>query len=243
MAIPTSSSLVSAVVDAFQLRNALKPGAGLSIKTLDRYFGGDRILPRHLRSVVKALVGGVLSVGALPPSASGALNLLSRASDSAPSAPLVEGLLDLLEFWDHFAGELRTAAAVVTDPAVAALPVARLAVIELAVRVGALQFLADRSAAEDLRAPSWATLPPRWMAGSTSRMLRVVLRWAGLRETAAIAKAIGVNEKTARGWLDDVAPARPVRDHLHLLADEVGDRRPDLERDSVLASRRPLCAR
>jgi tetratricopeptide (TPR) repeat protein len=212
---PLSGTVIATIIDAFDLRRWDKKSA-LSSRNARRYLGGVRVSHDAQTEVIGAFASSVLASKLFPP-------VLSLERMVPPDDPLrrpgqaVPPLVALTRFitiyaeqWDVVAGALRTKTAPVAFERIAYGACFRLVVIDLAVRLCALLWLA-RWAGDDL--------PLFWIEeGGAAKWLRGLLDGCTPKLTRdGLAMATKVHIRTVDGWLD--ADARPEDENIEDIAE------------------------
>jgi len=121
---PTSGVLLGVLVDTLSLRQTKR----LKSSTARDYFSGKAVKDDTLREVVEDFVAGLLEA-----------DLFDWPADGPPRAVVVAGVLASAVAWDGLVGRYRSGALPVPDSPIAGRAFARLAVVDLALRLGALR--------------------------------------------------------------------------------------------------------
>lgn len=121
---PTSGVLLGTLVDALSLRLTKR----LKSSTARSYFSGQPIKDDSLREIVEDFVEALLDA-----------DLLDWPTDGPPRPVVVAGVLASADAWDELVGRYRSAAIPVPSSPVAGRAFARIAVVDLALRLGALR--------------------------------------------------------------------------------------------------------
>jgi len=205
---PQSGQILGAVVAALHLGDQ-----ALTTKTASRYFRGAQISEKSRRAIFEALGHALVDSGVVP-------RLRHHTEQEMPARSVLALAIEWhADRWDQVAGFMRSVSVPVGRKDLAALSYLRLAVIDLALRVSAVLWLADR-AAPDEGTPLWA------QESSGSRYLRSLLgKCPGERPTREeLANRLGVSDNTVDSWLD--RKARPSPANVGPLADELAQRIP-----------------
>jgi len=207
---PLSCQILGAIVRELQIQDEV-----LSTKTAQRYFHGNRIGDERKQEIFEAIGKGLVTTGLIPPSP-----FLENHGMPLPKV-MSEVLTWHAEQWDSLVGYMRSISAPVDRPDLAAVSYLRLAVIDLALRISALMFLAELPTPEEV--------PPLWAEEKGgAKYLKQLLEMCGdLRPTRAkLAEDLNVDFDTVDNWLD--IGSRPLESNIIGLAEQLSPLIPGL---------------
>jgi Tfp pilus assembly protein PilF len=233
---PPSGVLVRALATAFQLDLTNRLDAATQ-RAASRFFAGQQVGAELVRTILIAVADGLLATKLIPTAVLKAIErdlIAISPPEGTPRATLGTVLGDVLSEhchrWDAFVGQMRSASAPVSRTDLAGLVYARLAIVDLSLRIGAARHHAhmDRLSYDD---PAWAQPQRRRMP------LRLLL--AQCRPTPPtkqdLAERIETDAKTIERWLSPSAATRPSSENISVLADELAARIHDSRAEDIAA--------
>jgi len=209
--LPLSGVVLGVIARALWL-SARDDSEVLSGKTAARYFSGERVSDDARKEVVEAIAGASIKAGMF--------SVPSMPQVQQPLAASVSNfVLWLAAQWDGLVGQIRSMGLTISSPkraAAAPLVYLRLAVIEIALRAGALLRLSG------VDAPSEA--PPKWAsAGGQASLLRALLNQCRERpKRDELVQLLEVHPNSIDAWLD--GKKRPTDENIVVLAEEFASR-------------------
>jgi tetratricopeptide (TPR) repeat protein len=233
---PPSGVIVGALAKVFQL-DLTKRLDGAARKAASRFFEGQQVGAELVRTVLIAVAEGLLEAKLIPSAIIKAIEqdlIATPPPEGVPQATLGTVLGDVLlehcSRWDAFVGQMRSASAPVSLTYLAALAYARLALVDLSLRIGAARHhdRLDRLSHDE---PAWAQSRRRSMP---LRRLLDQCRPAP-PTTQELAERIETDTKTIEKWLSPTAATRPLLENISVLADELAARIPDTRPEDIAA--------
>lgn len=232
---PLSGRILGQIVEAFDLRNLPDAEAITSLlqkRTAWNYLQGERVKDENAHETIRAIAAAIVQAGLIPP--------LTHAGEHVDSSELLTRVfLEHAHQWDAVVGDLAAYAPDVKRPQLAAMPYLRLAVIDLALRLSALEWLSGEQPPERLK-PRWAqgngrsALLDELMKRCPERLTRD--RLAELFDEADGRSGFAWNNIDR--WLHRSEASRPTDEHLGLLAEIFGRRIPGETPANVLRALR-----
>ncbi|MCG8420918.1 MAG: tetratricopeptide repeat protein [Proteobacteria bacterium] len=201
--LPHSGFVIGRLAHALRLKTALREDwNGASYKTVQRYFKGDRIAPETVELILDALVESLVPRGLkLPDDAGLDLTLHDLISNS---------IRFYAQRWDHFVAEVNSHVYPVQEESDLPIPVLRLVMLDLGIRLGAWGILLELRSGEIIE---WGS---DWLKKVTIGALIDKRRHDVSMTVADLAHKVGVSEQSIEAWRG--GHSFPTSNHLEKVA-------------------------
>lgn len=200
---PFSGPIIGTLVKNLRLQHDF-----LNRKTAKRYFNGERIKDDSKFEVIEAIGQALVKQGIIPQSP-----FITRMA--IPLERVISlGIACYAEQWDQLVGYMQSTSAPVDRPDLAAISYLRLAVIDLALRVSAVLWLAEASTPNE-ETPLWAE-----EKGGSALLQKLLAKCGEFCPTRdELADRLDVSENTIDSWLD--SNSRPSLSNTDSIAKEL----------------------
>ena len=192
-----SGRILHAIVQALDIEDEV-----LDSRTARRFFAGESVNEHNRNQIFDALGQAMITRGLAP-------ETLDDLPENLPMAAAVGmSLMMVCGQWDHLMAHIQSRSGKVADVGEAGAQCLRLVVVDLALRLFALNYL-DLAGLPGLNPPLWAS------ENGIGKILRDLLRQAGLTRDQMAAR-LGAWPTSVDNWLD--GKNRPTADNVAALA-------------------------